>query len=66
MAVIKFILDSIIEFLVQKNVCLDTTIESLGGLEPDILALIGFMWRPFWKSKMAAILYIAEVVPIKN
>jgi hypothetical protein len=66
MAAIMFILNGIIEFLVPNNVCLDTKIESLGGLEAEILALIAFMWWPFWKSKMAAMLYIAEVVPIKN
>ena len=49
-----------------KNVCLDTNIESLGGLEAEILPLIGVNGGHFWKSKMAAILYIAEVVPIKN
>ena len=45
MAAIMFILNGIIEFLVPKNVCLDTKIESLGGLEVEILALIGLMWQ---------------------
>jgi hypothetical protein len=29
-------------FLAPKNVCLDTKIESLSGLEAEILVLIGF------------------------
>ena len=45
MAAIMFILNGIIEFLVPKNVCLDTKIESLDGLEAEIFALIGLMWH---------------------
>jgi len=42
MAAILYILNGIIEFLVPENVCLDTKIESLSGLEAEILVLIGF------------------------
>ena len=42
MATILYILNGRIEFLVPENVCLDTKIESLSGLEADILVLRGF------------------------
>jgi hypothetical protein len=37
MAAILYIVNGIIEFLVPENVCLDTKIKSLSGLEAEIL-----------------------------
>ncbi len=41
MATMNIILNCIILYLDPENVCLDTNIESLAGLEAEILALLG-------------------------
>jgi hypothetical protein len=36
-----------IGFLDPENILLDTKTKSIGLIDPEILAVIDFMWRPF-------------------
>ena len=60
------IINGIIAFLVPENVCLDTKIAILSGIEAEIMALIGFYMVAILESKIAAILDLEDVGPTKN